>query len=293
MRVLVTGANGMLGIDVSAMLEEAGHEAIRTDVGAREGVSVQSWTPLDITNTQAVIDCIKEKKPDFVFHGAAYTDVDGCERNPDLAYKINGLGTWNIASACGSSGVKMIYISTDFVFDGKKTTPYTEFDSPNPLSHYGASKLAGEKYVAQLCREHFILRTSWLFGVNGPNFPGKMLDLAKTKPELSVVVDQIGSPTHTRDLALIAISQLDRSLYGTYHVSNSGSCSWYEFAKTAIEKAGIKNVVVHPQPAASWPSPTQRPAYSVMRRYALELQGRDDLKPWQEALDDFLALRGR
>ena len=291
MRVMVTGANGMLGIDVTAMLEEAGHEVVRTDVGSREGIPVKPWVNLDITNTQAVSLALAEHKPDFVFHGAAYTDVDGCERNPDLAYKINGLGTWNLAAACGSNGVKMIYISTDFVFDGTKTEPYTEFDAPNPISHYGASKLAGEKYVAQLCREHFILRTSWLFGVNGPSFPGKMIELAKSKPELSVVVDQIGSPTHTRDLARIAISQLESSLYGTYHVSNSGSCSWYEFAKAAISMAGITGIEVHPRPASSWPSPTRRPAYSVMRHYALELQGRDDLKPWEQALEDFMALR--
>ena len=291
MKVLVTGANGMLGIDVTAMLEEAGHEVIRTDVGQREGMQVKPWVNLDITNTESVSTALTELKPDFVFHGAAYTDVDGCERNPDLAYKINGLGTWNLAAFCGSNKIKMIYISTDFVFDGEKTTPYTEFDAPNPLSHYGASKLSGERFVAQLCREHFILRTSWLFGVHGPSFPAKMLELAKTRPELSVVVDQVGSPTHTRDLARIAIANLNSPLYGTYHVSNSGSCSWYEFAKKAIELAGISGVEIHPRPASTWPSPTKRPAYSVMRRYALELQGRDDLKPWEEALEDFLALK--
>ncbi len=291
MRVLVTGANGMLGVDLCAILEADGHEVVRTDVAVREGVSAGGWEPLDITDTQAVSRCLLGHQPDVVIHCAAYTDVDGCERNPDLAFRVNALGTWNLAAVCGAHHITLVYISTDFVFDGAKGEPYTEFDTPNPLSHYGASKLAGEQFVRQLCRQHFITRTAWLFGVHGPSFPAKMLDLAKTRTELSVVVDQVGCPTHTRDLSRTILLLLHSQLYGTYHVTNTGSCSWYEFAKTTLELAGVENVVVHPMPADKWPSPTKRPAYSVLRHYALELQGRNSLRSWRDAVAEFLALR--
>lgn len=291
MHILVTGANGMLGIDLCELLEAQGHRVVRTDVSARDGIPVPAWEPLDITDTQAVARCLLNHQPDAVVHCAAYTDVDGCERNPDLAYRINALGTWNIATVCGAHHITMVYVSTDFVFDGAKTDPYTEFDTPNPLSHYGASKLAGEQLVRQLCRQHFITRTAWLFGVNGPNFPAKMISLAATRNELSVVVDQVGCPTHTRDLARTIHTLLHSSLFGTYHVTNSGSCSWYEFAKTTLEMAGVQNVTVHPMPADKWPSPTRRPAYSVLRHFSLELQGKDELPHWRDALAEFLRLR--
>ena len=288
MRVLVTGANGMLGLDLCRMLEEAGHTAIRTDVSVREGMSVPEWQSLDITDTRAVMQSIEKNQPDAVFHGAAYTDVDGCERNPDLAFKINELGTWNIAAACAEHDLKMTYVSTDFVFDGAKQTPYCERDAPNPLGYYGWSKLAGERHVAALCRKHYIARTAWLFGVNGASFPRKMLELAKTRPEIRVVVDQVGSPTHTVDLARTMINLLETPLYGTYHITSKGSCSWHEFCRKTLELAGVTGVEVKPMPADEWPSPTKRPAYSVLRHYALELQGRDDLPQWEDALADFL-----
>jgi len=283
----------MLGLDLCPMLERAGHQVVRTDVSVREGQTVPLWESLDITNTAAVLQLILKHQPDAVIHGAAYTDVDGCTRDPDLAYRVNGLGTWNIASVCGAHNIALFYISTDFVFDGAKTTPYTEFDTPNPLSPYGASKLAGERFVAQLCRKHFILRTSWLFGVHGKSFPATMINLAKTRSELNIVCDQIGSPTHTVDLAHTAISLLESPLYGTYHVTNSGHCSWFDLATRTLELAGAKDTVVKPMPAAQWPSPTIRPPYSVLRHYSLELQGRDNLPPWQRALEEFMALRAK
>jgi len=293
MHVLVTGANGMLGIDLCRMLEEAGHSVVRTDVGAREGMTVPAWERLDMTDPENVASLILHHQPDAVIHTAAYTDVDGCERDPDKAYRFNAQGTWNVAAVCGAHNILLVYISTDFIFDGAKTEPYTEFDTPNPLSHYGGSKLAGERLVAQLCRKHFIARTSWLFGVHGPSFPGKMIDLAATKTELNVVCDQVGSPTHTIDLAAKIISLLPTSLYGTYHISNRGSCSWCEFASATLRLAGKPNVIVHPMPASQWPSPTRRPAYSVLRHFALELQGKDDLRTWQDSLEEYIALRNR
>ncbi len=291
MRVLITGANGMLGIDLGAQLEAAGHDVIRTDVGAREGMRVKSWEPMDITDTASVAKTVLQHQPDAIIHGAAYTDVDGCERNPDLAYRVNALGTWNLAAVCGAHQITLAYVSTDFVFDGTKTTPYTEFDAPHPLGHYGASKLAGERYVAQLCRKHFIARTAWLFGAHGPSFPAKMLELAKTRTELNVVCDQTGSPTHTVDLSQTLIALLDSPLYGTYHVTNAGSCSWNQLAQKTLELAGVKNLEIKPIPASQWPRPTQVPPYSVLRRYTLELQGRDNLRPWQQALAEFIHLR--
>lgn len=291
MRVLVTGANGMLGSDLCRLLEQAGHTVVRTDVGVREGLRVPPWEPLDITNTQEVLPFVGARKPDAVIHGAAYTDVDGCERNPDLAYRVNAFGTWNLAAACGNADIPLVYISTDFVFDGTKTEPYTEFDRTNPLSHYGGSKLAGEQLVRQLCRRHVIARTAWLYGVNGKSFPNTILTLAQTRTELPVVTDQVGSPTHTIDLAQTLIGLLDTPLYGTYHVVNAGSCSWFELAKKTLEIAGVTSMVIKPIPASQYPTPTRRPAYSVLRRYALELQGRDTLRPWEQALAEFVALR--
>ena len=290
MRVLVTGANGMLGTDLCEMLEAAGHEVVRTDVAAHNGDREYKWESLDITDTHQVARCLLNHQPNCVIHAAAYTDVDGCERNPDLAFRVNGLGTWNIASVCGAHHITLIYISTDFVFDGSKGEPYTEFDPSNSLNHYGASKLAGEQYVRQLCRQHFVARTAWLFGIHGPSFPSKMLELAKTRTDLSVVVDQVGCPTYTRDLVHALLELLPSQLYGTYHITNAGACSWYEFAKTTLELAGV-NITVHPMPADKWPSPTKRPHYSVLRNYAFELQGRKLLRPWKDAVVEYLGRR--
>ena len=293
MKVLVTGANGMLGIDLCAELETAGHTVVRADTSVRDGHAVPAWVPIDVTNTQAIKECILYHQPDAVIHAAAYTDVDGCERNPDLAYRVNALGTWNVASVCGAHRITLVYISTDFVFDGTKQTPYTEYDSPNPLSHYGASKLAGERHVAALCPRHFIVRSSWMFGIHGKNFPDIILRKAASQPEFGVVCDQFGSPTYAPDLSRALVSLLDSPLYGTYHITNSGHCCWYEFAQKAVELAGLKNVVVKPMPAELWPSPTKRPAYSVLRHYALELQGHDNLPPWTQALSHFIAERAK
>ena len=291
MHVLVTGADGMLGTDLCLLLEAGGHTVVRTGILEHPEWGAEKWQPMDITNFSNVAEVILRHQPDAVIHCAAYTDVDGCERDPTLAYRVNAQGTWNVAAVCGAHNIALSYISTDFVFDGTKNAPYTEFDTVNPLSHYGASKLAGEKMVAQLCRKHYIARTSWLFGVHGKSFPATMMRLAETKTELSVVCDQIGSPTYTVDLARTLIMLLHTPLYGTYHVCNAGHCSWADFAQQTLALAGVAGVTVKPVSASEWPSPTQRPAYSVMRRFALELQGRDNLPPWQQSLADFIALK--
>lgn len=183
----------MLGTDLQKVLK-AEHELILTDI-------IGDVIPLDITDTQSVRNMLFEAHPDLVIHSAAYTNVDGCEREPEKAYKVNAFGTWNVAAGCAEVGAPILYISTDFVFDGEKTEPYYEFDTPNPISHYGASKYSGEWFVRTLCPKHYIVRTAWLYGENGKNFPFTILELAKTRKEIKVVSDQIGSPTFTYDLA--------------------------------------------------------------------------------------------
>lgn len=280
----------MFGTDARRIFAEEGHDVIATDVGPAAVGEIRS---VDITDFAAISGAIREAKPDLVLHPAAYTNVDGCERDPDLAFKVNAIGTWNVAAAAEQSGAALVAISTDFVFDGEKGAPYTEFDAPHPISNYGASKLAGENLARQTCRRAYIVRTSWLYGVHGKNFPYTVLNLAKTKPELPIVGDQIGTPMHTCDLVRAIMKIIEVPLYGVYHASNKGETSWADFARTILAKAGHGQVPVRDitsdQYAEMFGSPTRRPKYSVMRPYALELQGRDILRPWQDALDDFLA----
>lgn len=292
MRVLITGAAGMLGTDARRMLAAEGHEVFATDLGPAASSDAEI-RPLDITDFDAVRAAVAETRPDLVFHGAAYTNVDGAERDPDAAYRVNALGSWCVASAAEEIGAAVAAISTDFVFDGTKGGDYTEFDAPNPLSHYGASKLAGERLAREACRRCYVVRTSWLYGVHGKNFPYTVLNLAKTKPELPIVADQVGTPTYTVDLIEAVLGIVSRPLYGVYHVSNGGRASWLEFAQAVLEKTGQGHVPTRPlssdEYAAMFGSPTRRPASSVLRHYALELQGRDTLRPWPDALDAFLA----
>ena len=284
MRVLVTGAAGMLGTDICLALWHAGMEPLPT---GRTG----AITHLDVTdaaNCDAVMDLLK---PDAVIHCAAYTNVDGAERDPDAAYRVNALGSWIVAVACAARGVPLCAVSTDFVFDGAKAEPYTEFDAPHPLGHYGASKLAGENCIRQVCHQHWIVRTSWLFGVRGKCFPDSILRAAETRPELRVVADQRGTPTYTPDLAAALVRLIGSPLYGTYHIANAGVTTWYTFACRTLEMAGRGGTRVVPITSADWPSPTRRPANSALRPYALELQGVDLPRPWEEALADYLRAR--
>lgn len=274
----------MLGTDLRSALSL--HEVVPTDVA-------DGFLRLDITDTAEVMQVIRDVKPDLVLHTAAYTDVDGCQRDPDKAFRVNALGTWNIAAACASENVSVGYISTDFIFDGEKGEPYTEYDSPNPLSHYGASKLAGETHVRGLCAKHFIFRTAWLYGMHGKSFPRIILNAARSGKDIRVVSDQFGSPTFTMDLASKIKDVIETPLYGTYHVTNSGTCSWYDFARKALALAGIDDVEVQAIKAEDWPSPTRRPRLSTLRHYSLELQGNDDLRPWDAALEEFISALGQ
>jgi len=280
-RVLVTGACGMLGRLVCGALDGK-HEVIGTDV-------LGGCERLDIADTENVFEVIARHRPETVIHCAAMTDVDGCERDPDAAFKINAVGTWNLACACASVDAALAYVSTDYVFDGEKGEPYTEFDPVNPISAYGASKLAGERAVIELCRRHYVVRTSWLFAPHGKNFAISILKAAETKPELRVVSDQIGSPTYAKDLAEFLALLVGSPLHGVYHFTNDGSCSWHEFASTILETAGKTDVKVIPIRSDEWPTPTRRPKYSVLRHYRMELLGRDVTRPWQEAVAEFVS----
>lgn len=275
-RVLVTGAKGQLGYDVVRLFRETGHEVY--EFGRNE---------LDITNSSDVLEKFEQIRPDWVIHLAAYTAVDQAESDIEEAFLVNAYGTRNIAVSAEKVGAKLIYISTDYVFNGESDTPYNEFDTPSPLGVYGESKFAGEQFVREFNSRFFIVRTSWVFGKNGNNFVNTMLNLAETNTQLKVVNDQRGCPTYTVDLAKCLLSLADTDLFGTYHVSNSGSCTWYEFAKEIFIRKGMTIEVV-PVTTTEFPRPAKRPKNSSFDHMALRLNGFAEMPRWQDALDRFL-----
>lgn len=253
--VLVTGANGQLGKSIHRIASNYPElKFVFTDVA-----------DLDITNSEAVDAFFQYNKTTYCINCAAYTAVDKAEEEVDKAFLINATAVKNLAESCRNSGTVLIHVSTDFVFDGTKETPYTEEDTPNPLSVYGKSKLKGEAYIQEIWDKHFIVRTSWLYSEYGNNFVKTMLRLAETRDEISVVNDQIGSPTYAGDLASFLLEIIDKSSkdYGLYHYSNEGSISWYDFA-VEIFKQHIKAVRVVPIPTSAYPTAAKRPAFSVM-----------------------------
>lgn len=278
MKILVTGAKGMLGADLCRELA-GGHQVT--------GIDVQE---VDLVSADA-IERLVGYDPEIILHCAAMTNVDGCEKDPDAAYAVNGLGTKNVALACRQLDIPMLYISTDFVFDGKKGEPYCEWDQPSPLGHYGRSKLDGENSVRELLKKFYIVRTSWLYGKHGRNFVSTILAKAKEAGTIKVVNDQVGSPTYARDLCRALARLIASDKYGTYHLSNSGACSWYDFARKAVEMSGIKSEV-SPIASSEYPTPTKRPAYSVLRNFCWERTFGEILRPWEEGLKDYLKETG-
>ncbi|MFH1338466.1 MAG: dTDP-4-dehydrorhamnose reductase [Candidatus Omnitrophota bacterium] len=250
----------------------------------------QHFIQCDITDKDKVAASINKVKPDLIIHAAAYTDVDGCELNPEKAFAVNAKGTENIAQAAKESDAALFYISTDYVFDGKKDKPYTEADAPNPINIYGKSKLEGEKAVRSLLDKYFILRTSWLFGPGGKNFVTTILNKAGESRELRVVDDQIGSPTYTLDLADAVknlLSMLAANLYGIYHITNGGGCSWCEFAKKIVLLSNLKTQIL-PITSEESNRPAPRPKMSLLDNSKLIVTFKLRLRPWQEALRDFM-----
>ncbi|WP_366347968.1 dTDP-4-dehydrorhamnose reductase [Paenibacillus amylolyticus] len=282
MKVLVTGASGQLGRDVVLLLEKEGHDVLACD-----------RDQMDITNQAQCNDVISSYHPEVVIHCAAYTAVDAAETDIDGAYKVNAVGTRNVAVAAEKIGAKLIYISTDYVFDGKSVDPYQEYDNTNPQSVYGNSKRAGEWLVQSLSSRWFVVRTSWVYGLHGNNFVKTMLKLGQEKPKLQVVHDQKGSPTYTLDLAGFLMELMTTEMYGIYHASNSGTCTWYEFTQAIFEEAQTTGGVsiqakLEPCTTEQFPRPAPRPVNSVMDHMSIRTNGLTDLRPWRDGLKEFI-----
>lgn len=287
MRVIVIGANGQLGSDLCKELK------------ASELVPLLH-ADVEITDMNSVKQVFARHQPDVVINTAAYHQPDECEANPDKAYLVNALGARNVAVAAQEMGAKVVYISSDYVFGGTTelhTAPYTEFDPPTPISSCGRSKVAGESFVRHLCHRHFNVRTSGLFGMAGSrgkgsgNFVETMLRLAYERDELRVVNDQVFSPTYTRDLATKITQLITTEYYGIFHITNRGACSWYEFAREILMLAGVKTPVI-PITSEEYLQKARRPSFSVLDNCHLRLLGMGDMRPWQEALRDYMKEKG-
>ena len=277
MKVLVTGVKGQLGHDVMNELALRGIEGFGVDV-----------EEMDITDRTACETVISQEKPDAVIHCAAYTAVDAAEDNLELCRKINAEGTRNIARVCKAMDIKMMYISTDYVFNGGGERPWEPDDHREPLNVYGLTKYEGEIAVEQNVQKYFIVRIAWVFGVNGKNFIKTMLRLGKEKGAVSVVDDQIGSPTYTYDLARLLVDMIQTDRYGRYHATNEGLCSWYEFAKEIFAQAGM-DVNVVPVTSDKFPAKAKRPHNSRMDKSKLKKNGFTPLPTWQDALKRYLS----
>ncbi len=277
MRILVLGARGMLGTD---LLKE----------WQSDDLIPASSAETDIRHFAEVQKLVFRVRPDWIVLCAAYTDVDGCERNPELAFAVNGTGVENVARAAQSIAARIFLVSTDYVFDGMSNRPYEIDDPIAPLNVYGASKAAGEAALRNSTSAWCIGRTSWLFGVHGPSFPQKILQAAETRPELSVVNDQVGSPTYTRDLAWAIRDLVRKDARGTTHITNEGICSWFDFAREILLQSGRPSVPVVPITTDQSARPARRPNYSVLSPASLHAYG-VRLRPWQEALRAFLEER--
>lgn len=277
MKILVTGAAGQLGYDVCRILSDRGIEAIGVD-----------RAEFDLTDPKATRDFLLAAAPDAIIHCAAYTAVDRAEDEPELCEAINVKGTSYVAAAARELGVKMLYISTDYVFDGLGEDFYQPDRPAAPVSVYGKTKFGGEEAVRALVDKHFIVRISWAFGIHGKNFVRTMLKLSETKTDLNVVCDQIGSPTYTYDLSKLLCDMIVSEKYGTYHATNEGICSWAEFAAAIMELAG-KNTVIHPIPSSEYPAKARRPLNSRMDKSKLEAAGFSRLPHWKDALVRYLS----
>lgn len=270
LRVLVTGAGGQLGRELAGRLPADGHEVVAIGHGE-----------LDVADAGAVEEALRRHAPQLVVNAAAYTDVDGCESESALAYRVNALGPRNLAQFCERAGCELLHVSTNYVFDGRSERPYEPWDRPNPISVYGRTKLAGEEYVRHLCTRWYVVRTAGVYG-EGRNFVRTMLRAARSGKSLKVKEDEYISPTYARDLAEGIARVIRGGLYGVYHITNSGSCSWYEFAREILRRARM-DVEVVPVPSSGYPLPAARPANGV-----LSSPEGPKLRHWGEALSEYL-----
>ncbi len=279
-RILVIGAKGMLGKDLVQVLRSS----LQTD-------EVLGWDidEIDIQEEKSTVAKIENLQPRFVVNVAAYTDVDGCELHKEKAFAINAEGMRHVALGAVRGGARVLYLSTDYIFEGKKGKPYLENDPPNPLNVYGRSKLRGEQYVQEIVKDALIVRTQWLYGRHGNNFVDVILRQAREKEVLSVVNDQTGLPTYTVDLSKAISLLIERDARGIFHVANSNPCTWYEYAQKILELSGIKGVNVIPISSRELGRPATRPSYSVLDTQKFKQETGMTLRPWPEALKDYLS----
>ncbi len=280
--LLITGAAGMVGRELAAQASSS------FDVVAL------TKSQLDVSDASRVTAAVARAKPSLVLHVGAWTNVDGCETDPDQAYRVNSLGTRNLAISAAAIEAPIVYVSTDYVFDGTGTKPYVEFDPVNPRSVYGRSKLAGEQFVRELARGRFwIVRSQWIYGHHGKNFVDTILAAARAGKPLSVVSDQIGCPTFARDLAGGILHLVGRDAgFGTYHCSANGECSWFEFTEEILRLANVTPHSLAKMTSDKLDRPAPRPAYSVLRNFCLEQTVGDPMRPWQDGVRDYLAQKG-
>lgn len=277
MKIIVTGSRGQLGTDVTALLRKQGTEVIEA-----------SLPEIDITDSQAVEKLVSESRADGVIHCAAYTNVNLAESEKELCKKINVDGSENIARSCGKHGIPLLYTSTDYVFSGTGEAPFETDGEKSPCNYYGETKLGGEKAVEKFCEKYFILRISWVFGENGNNFVKTMLRLAETKSEISVIDDQIGSPTYTKDLAVLICEMIKSDKYGVYHASNEGYCSWADFAQAIMDYSNLP-VKIKRISSDEYKTAAVRPLNSRLSKKSLDEAGFCRLPDWHDALKRFLS----
>ena len=278
MKVLVTGAKGQLGHDVMNELAKRGYEGVGVDVAE-----------MDITDAQMVDRVITESGVDKVIHCAAYTAVDAAEDQVDLCRRVNAQGTENIAKVCKKLDIPMLYLSTDYVFDGEGTRPWEPDDERDPLNVYGQTKYEGELAIERNLEKYFIVRIAWVFGVQGKNFIKTMLNLAENHDTITVVNDQVGSPTYTYDLSRLLVDMIETEKYGRYHATNEGLCTWYEFAVEIFRQAGI-HVNVVPVTSEEFKAKAKRPHNSRLNKDKLDVMGFERLPKWQDALARYLEI---
>ena len=277
MKVLVTGVKGQLGYDVVRELQKRGHETVGVDIDE-----------MDITDAAAVERVMTEVQPDAVIHCSAYTAVDRAEEDTEICRRVNVDGTENIAKICKKLDCKMLYLSTDYIFSGDGERPWEPDDEASPLNAYGQSKYDGELALKKYVEKYFIVRISWVFGINGNNFIKTMLRLGRENGAVKVVDDQIGSPTYTYDLARLLVDMIESNRYGAYHATNEGICSWYEFAKEIFRAAGMDNVSVTPVKSGEFPVKAKRPKNSRMSKEKLVTNGFSLLPAWQDAVARYI-----
>jgi dTDP-4-dehydrorhamnose reductase len=293
MKILITGSSGMLGTDLCEVLK-ADHELAGMDTvrPRSEGNAPHLFHEANVTDPERVKEIFDKEEPELVIHAAAWTDVDGCERDPEKAFLVNTEGTHNVVDASRDGNVPLIFISTDFVFDGDKGEPYREDDRTNPLNVYGRSKLEAEEVIKRGLSRYAIVRTSWLFGMNGRNFVRTVIEKGRKEGRVRVVDDQAGSPTYTGDLAgaLKDLAKLvDEMGQDIYHVSNSGWCSWYDLALSISERlSGTEDFAVEPVTSVELDRPAKRPGFSALDCSAFEKRTGHKMRPWQDALGDYI-----